>query len=862
MKIDRLTILGTLLFGFNGFVRADWEETFSETTHPFLSAHCIHCHDEESKKGGLNLDALSKDLADPEAVRPWVLVFDKVTEGEMPPPKKKTKKPDPKQRETFLASLSDALEVADRKRSAERGRAVLRRLNRLEYEHTLRDLLEAPWLQIKGMLPEDGEAHRFNKVGEALDVSHVQMAQYLQAADYALREVIAPQVKKPDASTQRFYAREQRKYAGKMRYNQFNRSPERATFPLLDHQADLPVLKGKAPMTVGPSDPEKRARESFGVVASAYEPIEPRFDSFEAPLPGRYRLRFNGYTFWAEPESEERWWKPSREKIAKGRRDEPVSIYAHQDPGLLRKLGGFDLTPDPTAPELDVWLVSGESIRPDPARLFRSRPWPWHNPLATREGQPGVAFKWLEVEGPLFDQWPSAGHRLLFGNLPLRDLSDGSGVDVLSEDQEQDAERLLRRFMNRAYRQPVRDADVNRFLALTLTALKAGGSFKDAMIVGYSAVLCSPGFIYLDEKPGKLRSDALAARLSYFLWNSEPDPALRERVSNGELKKPSDWRTQADRMLDDPRARRFVDAFSDYWLDLRRVNDTAPDAALYPDYYLDDLLVESAVEETQLFIADLIRNNRPSRNLVSSDYAMLNERLAAHYGIPNVEGIEVRRVSLPADSPRGGLLTQASVLKVTANGTTTSPVLRGAWVMERILGRKPPPPPPSVPAIEPDTRGAKTIREQLDKHRVEKSCKACHAKIDPAGFALENFDVLGGWRERYRGLDEAIKTTLKGYGKNGQPFEFHLAQAVDASGVLPGGGAFENIREFKTRLLEDERQIARNLVRQLVIYSTGAPIRFGDRSEIERILDRTKDSGYGVRSILLEIVASELFSSK
>src|SRR5258706_9059330 len=229
-------------------------------------------------------------------------------------------------------------------------------------------------------------------------------------------------------------------------------------------------------------------------------------------------------------------------------------------------------------------------------------------------------------------------------------------------------------------------------------------------------------------------------------------------------------------MWNEPKSRRFVEAFLDYWLDFRKILATAPDANLYGDYYLDDLLSESALEETRLFFTELLRDDLPARNIVASDFAMLNERLAAHYGLPQVQGVALRRVPLPKDSARGGLMTQAAVLKVTANGTTTSPVLRGAWIMERILGQKPPPPPPSVPAIEPDIRGAVTIRQQLDKHRSLETCSACHAKIDPAGFALENFDVMGGWRDRYRSEGEG--TPEKGIGKSGQKLAFHVSQPV------------------------------------------------------------------------------------
>jgi len=319
-------------------------------------------------------------------------------------------------------------------------------------------------------------------------------------------------------------------------------------------------------------------------------------------------------------------------------------------------------------------------------------------------------------------------------------------------------------------------------------------------------------------------------------------------------------RSQAARMLDDPKSRRFVDAFIDYWLDLRRVNSTSPDAALYPDYYLDDLLVESADEEPRAFFSALLHGNLPARNVVASDFVMVNERLADHYGLKNVDGVTLRRVPLPATSVRGGFLTQAGVLKVTANGTTTSPVLRGAWVMERILGRPAPPPPPDVPAVEPDIRGATTIREQLDKHRSLKTCAVCHSKIDPAGFALESFDVFGGFREQYRALGQGTK--VSGFGKNGQPFEFHAGPKVDPSGELPGGGAFRDVNELKILILKNERGVARNLARQLIAFGTGSAVRFGDRGQVEEILDRCADSGYGVRSMILEITLSDLFQRK
>ncbi len=844
----------------------------------FLDSHCTACHDADTRKGGLDLTTLPYDLAQPTNFARWVLVHDRVSNGEMPP--KKKARPDAAEQAAFLKSLASSLTASEQKRLTAEGRSTQRRLNRYEYENTLRDLLHAPWLQLRDALPEDGEAFRFNKVGDALDMSHVQMARYLSAADYALRQAIAPYPERPAPSVRRYYARDQGSYTGPMKFNEFNTAPERATFPVLGLAGQPDVRAGRAPITS--TNAELRELEGVGVVASAYEPIEPKFNQFRAPVAGHYKLRFNAYSVWVGPGEGSKWFIPNLDDISRGHRDEPITITADTPPGLLRTVGHFDATPEPGVHELDVWLLAGELLRPDAGRLFRSRPGArrWQNPLAEKDGQPGVVFRWMEVEGPIYDEWPPAGHKQLFGDLPMTsrkaappDAEPGNtshvgrrrfqpppGVEVISKQPLADAERLLRQFMRRAYRRPFDETEVKRFLPVVRAALNQGDTFTEAMLAAYTAVLCSPEFICLEEKPGHLDDYALASRLSYFLWNSAPDQQLRECAQNHELHRPDVLRAQTERLLADAKSRRFVEAFLDYWLDLRKILATAPDAELYGDYYLDDLLTDSALEETRDFFADLLQEDLPARDIVSSDFVWVNERLAAHYGLPSVQGVTLRRVNLPPDSPRGGLMTQAAVLKVTANGTTTSPVLRGAWIMERILGQKLPPPPPSVPALDPDIRGAVTIRQQLERHRSQESCATCHAKMDPPGFALENFDVMGGWRDRYRAEGEG--TPEPGIAKSGQRFTFHYALPVDASGELPDGRKFHDVRELKQLLLENERQIARNLARQLLVYATGAPVRFADRQQIELILDRAGASQYGVRSLVRELVQSELFREK
>lgn len=832
---------------------------------PFLEKHCVECHDAETKKGGLDLTALKSDLTDRKSFESWVKVFDRTASGEMPP--KKKARPDAAQQSAYLGELSALLVRQEASRVAAQGRTVERRMNRFEYENAVRDLLQAPWLDLKEILPEDTEAFRFNKSGQALDVSHVQLQRYLTAAEEGLKSAFVSSVEKPDATPKRYYARQQGSYTAKMKFSEFNQSPERATFPTLGFAGQPAVRRGEAPMTVGKSNPKLRDEEGVGVVHGAYEPVEPNFATFRAPSAGRYKLKLCGHSVWVGPgktksKGEVRWQIPDLDDISKGRRPEPVTVYALTPPRILRRIGNVDFNPDVTVNELDVVLKAGETIQIDTVRFFRSRPGASRaqNPLATPEGQPGLVMRWIEVEGPLAPSWPAAPYAVLFDNLaPKRAVGSPLRYDVETSDAPKDAERLLRRFVKQAYRSPVSAEEEVRFLPVILGAMKSGSTFAEAMLAGYTAVLCSPSYLYLQEKPGRLDDHALAARLAYFLWNSPPDAELRSLAAAGTLHEPKTLRAQTERLLADPRSARFVDSFTDYWLDLRKAGANDPDNLLYPDYYLDDHLVESARDESHATFAELLRGNYPARTIVDADFVFVNERLANLYQLPPVAGAKLQKVALPKDSMRGGFMTQAAVLKVTANGTTTSPVTRGAWIMERVLGRKPPPPPASVPAVEPDTRGAVTIRQQLEKHRKLESCSACHTKIDPPGFALENFDVMGGFRDRYRALDG--KTPEVGIGKNGQKYAFHNALPVEAYGELDGK-KFKDIREFKKLVAADERQLARNLVGQLAVYATGAPVGFADRAKVETVLDQAKEGRYGVRDLVHGLVSSDLFLNK
>jgi len=808
----------------------------------------------------LDLRDAGVDLIDIPSRELWVRIHDRVRDGEMPPAGAPRIVSTVKT--NFLRSLADRIVAFEEADAATRGRSVLRRLNRYEYENTVRDLLSAPWLMLRDSLPEDGIVRRFNKSGQALDVSHIQMARYMATAEEAMRLTLAASDR--EQRTRRYYARDQKRFINRMRYTSFNRHPERATIPILGFTAQPDVLAETVPISVGASDPKKRELEGFAVTNGTYTGNQYHFDEFRAEVGGRYRLRFNAFslwvhTKWAHPGSNktrQQWWHPDRKRTEKGRTIEPLSIYALSDGGQ-RLLGTFDVRPTPAVYEIEVDLLPGEQIKPDAARLFRSRPGFIGSPDASEDGIPGVAYRWMEVTGPGNLDAARESYRRLFGDLPSE--RDAQGRLQVDPRDDTDAERLLRAFIARAYRRAPTEAEVARYRNIVSSRLNRD-DFVEAMLAGYTAVLCSPGFLYLEEEPGPLDGFAIASRLSYFLWNAPPDDRLRSLAAEGRLSHPETLRAETERLLNSPRSSDFVGAFLDYWLDLRRLDDTTPDQTLYPDYYLDDLLTESALKETQLFVARLIREDLPASNLVDSDVTYLNSHLARHYDLPPVDGVAMREVKLPENSVRGGLLTQASVLKITANGTTTSPVLRGAWVMERVLGQAPPPPPPSVPAVEPDTRGATTIREQLDKHRAIESCAVCHRKIDPPGFALESFDILGGWRDRYRSTEGG--EPVEGIGKNGHVFTFRLSQPVDSAGETSDGRAFEDVRDFKKLLLADERQIARNLVEQLVVYATGEPVRFSDRALVEHILDRAEESRYGTRSLIHGIIQSELMRNK
>jgi hypothetical protein len=525
-------------------------------------------------------------------------------------------------------------------------------------------------------------------------------------------------------------------------------------------------------------------------------------------------------------------------------------------------VGYFDVPPGkPTVIEFDDFFEARDTLRLLPAGTAAARTIIDAGGAEKFTGR-GLAIQWIETEGPLFETWPPASHRRIFGDLPQKPAPDGRGrVEVSSSDPADDARRILRDFACRAYRCDVTDDELRRLAAVVDEKMAAGYSFEQAVRVGLKGIMVSPRFLFLQERPGRLSDFALAARLSYFLWSTMPDDELFDLARRGALTRgigetsaAAVLAAQVERMLADPKAAQLTTNFVGQWLKLREIDATSPDRRLYPEF--DDILKRAMVGEAELFFGEVLKHDLSLTNFTASDFTFVNERLARHYGIEGVEGQEMRKVSLPPESRRGGVMTMAGVLKVTANGTSTSPVYRGAFVLDRLLGTPPAQPPDGVAGVEPDIRGSTTIREQLAKHRELVSCNSCHAQIDPPGFALESFDVMGGWRENYRVRGGELAVV------NGRRQSYGIGPQVTPGDVLDDGRRFTGIDELKRLLLDDPDQLARGLAGKLITYATGRAPDLADEPHVEAIVANVRERDYGLRSLVHEIVQSEVFRSK
>ena len=773
---------------------------FESDVSGLVEVSCIACHDGDTDTA-LNFEELGFDLSDPASFAMWEKVYHRVSAGEMPP--QTEDRPDAERLDAALQALNQGLRTASLERQKVVGRVPARRLTKGELAYTLQDLLsigESPVSEV----PDEVESGSFDTVGSHHRISAVHIESYLRTAEQALDRAIR---------------------LGPNPYRNFGEFAD-SNFAHLDMWHEKPLQQG--------GSITRRLKYGKGVALFADVDYLTQF-TYRIPEPGLYRLTV---------------------RIGAIQTDSPLTaklIVKDQTGGARLAKAVEVLAGEPQLVVVEEYLKPGDI----PYLTFRVPGGGFNKGVFSVGGAsnyrgPGLAILSQRIEGPMHDSWPPPSTRQLTAGLELTQDNRGQYRVVPPRDLSEWMSGMLRDFASRAFRRPVSDEEVGRFLALAQPAIDDGLGPVDALRIPLRSILSSPQFLMFSAEPGRLDDDALANRLSYFLWKSMPDKELFELASAGELNNPETLAAQVDRMLRDEKASRFVTDFVGQWLRVNKVNATTPDDGLYPEY--DELLGNSIPQETERYFANLIDQNLTLNHVIDSEYTFLNRRLAEHYGIDGIEGQYFRRVELPPGSVRGGVLTHAAVLKTTANGTTTSPVTRGNFVLTNLLGTPPSPPPPSVGSIEPDTRGQTTIREILAAHREIESCNQCHRDIDPPGFALESFDPIGRYREFYRvsgGEQNFGGFTFPNPPKQGLP--------VDASGVTSEGEAFEGVREFKRALMRRNDQIARNFVAQLIVYATGAEIQFADRECVEQILDDVRDDEYPVRDVIHAVVQSELF---
>ncbi|MDE0863836.1 MAG: DUF1592 domain-containing protein [Rubripirellula sp.] len=779
----------------------------------FLQDSCIDCHD-SSTETNLDLSSLDLKLEQPEIFRQWVHVFDRINQREMPPTSELA--PDEQDRLAALSLLKRELEKVNQQAQQSTGRVPSRRLSRQEYEHTLHDLLGIGG-DLAKQLPPENASGAFDVVASTQEMSSVHIKGLLMAADLALDEAIQLGRRPPMAEREIDYLHS--------RYIQM--------------WVDRPIRRGGGTIFKTDSDVVTFRGENYVFRSDT--------NGFRPPVAGRYRITVRAATY--QP----------RSSIT-------VSLKRQNDKqGESELFAAWDLVGDDyrdvstityLRPD-DYFYVSTDEMdsAPDGTVIYGAK-------NAATFGGEGVRIRRVTVQGPLETTWPPTRTRALFPGIEWKqvrqDARGRSYEPVLTESPASHLRTIVGSFAAKAFHRILSEQEIDNWVALAMPSVKTNRNFIDCVRVPLRAILVSPELIFQTGKPGPLSDAALATRLSYFLWRSRPDDELDKLAAEGRLSDSKTLAAQVERMLNDPKHERFVNEFLDQWLNLDQIDATTPDSYLYPEY--DDVLRRAMLAETREFFGHLIDRNLSTDNLIDSNFTFLNRKLAEHYGIAGVKGESMRKVQLPSESIRGGILAHAAIAKVTANGTVTTPVKRGNFVLTNLLGLPPNPPPPGVGSIEPDTRGATTIRETLEKHQQVEACAVCHRKIDPPGFAMECFDPVGNFRNRYRNSKGVKRTSPPGLRFAHRDYDF--GHAVDMSGVTSDGSRFNSLRDYKTHLRKSNIQVARNLLAELLTFSTGGEIEFQDREEVERILRATQAERYPLRSLIHHIVDSPLFRNR
>ena len=797
-----------------------------EATTQFLKAYCIRCHGAKTQKADRRFDTLPNKIATLDDLERYQEIVDQLNLENMPPDGEP--RPAVTLRLKIIRSLTSNIDTAQRDLQTSGGRSPLRRLNSWEYRQTIGDLLglNVDFWNPAEDFPAEVIVDGFDNNGEALVTSGVLMDHYMGAAEEAVRRATQFGIR----PTSQQYAQQSPFYFSGKQAN------------------DLPKLFQVDRFRFIPETPytDLYGRHYRG----GHIGFLPLFQKGGVPRNGIYTIRVRAAAItrthdYGKALGDFRNGDPLVLEIAAV--DRRGSVESTGNVSKMVSLARVELTNDePQWFQWDVYMEKGF----EPEIRFRNGPLsakrmvrvltidaadkPEFKPFVGMKGGtekahgvlkayqgPRLRIWEIGVEGPHVESWPTAGHQAMYGNLSLEDLNDET------------IRQRLEAFAQTAFRRPPVVGELEPIQRLVSDKLQEGVQALPALQLGFQAILCSPGFLYLNFGEGDLSELALASRLSYFLWSSSPDKTLLKLAADGNLR--ADLSTEVTRMLSDPRSERFVQHFVRRWLDLDNIGMMPPSEG-FLEYYRDNLDVAMQAE-TESFFRHILKNNLPLKEFLDADYSFLNRELALHYGIAGVEGNTVKRVALK-DSQRGGLISQGAFLTASANGVDTSPVVRGIYVLEKLLGYTPPPPPPDVPVIEPDIRGAVSVREQLEKHRENITCAECHRKIDPLGFALENFDAIGGWRNNY------------GPGN-----------VIDASGKLPSGKSFDNLSEFRVALLEREDEFKRCLTEKLMTYALGREVEVIDRPDIDGILKGLEAEDGGLHDLVRLIVLSKSFQS-
>ncbi len=819
---------------------------FGQQVQPFLKEHCVSCHGPEKQKGDLRLDTLPNRFEDAATAAKWAEVVHVLNRHEMPPEEKP--QPAPAAASRFAEWLEGELSRAElSKRSS---RVVLRRMNRAEYNNTIRDLVGVD-INPAEKFPEDPPAGGFDNIGQALSISPLQLELYYAAARQILDRALV-EGEQPPAIKWRFEPEENTLGSDRFRVQR-------------DTQKSIILNKGENPVEDGMTVVH---HDSWNKV--------PSFRNFSVPSEGEYIVRFRAAgrvpgreavvssargileTRRAEADAKNPQFKERNEKHMQDdlRHFATHPCYGYGPPrvkltqhlgGTPRVLAEMDVAAPEAAPrEYEVrgyftTQSAGISVQYDYAipKMLENF---W---MQSRDefARPTLLLDWIELEGPVHSTWPPASHTRILFDSPKQKASE-----------KEYASEVLARFMARAYRRPVLPAEVDSKVALFERLRADKPSFVEAIKVPLAAVLTSPQFLYLVEPepgeaaPRKLSSYELASRLSYFLWSSLPDAELSAAAASGALLRPEGMRAQLQRMLADPRSEALVKNFAGQWLGLRKMGANPPAATLYPEY--DRHLEVSMMRETEAFFGEVLRQRLDVRKLLKSDFVTINERLARFYRIPGVKGDEMRKVEPPPEAHRGGLVTQASIQCITSNGTRTSPVARGVWILRTLLGSDPGLPVANVGEIQSKVPGIDkaTVRQRLAIHRETPSCARCHDKIDPLGLAMENFNASGEWREQ------------EGHGYNGRIDKND--PVIDASAKMPDGTAFAGVEGLQEQLLKNEERFLETLAAQLATYALGRELGFSDRRMIRGFAAQLKQRGYTLDALLESIVTSAAFTTK